>query len=84
MAAMYPARMSPHSRIEPASADHMPVIVYSSGVVRLLFAATKAIEKSWVINARSMATVATTAPARSRTAYTRLERSMSGRPRARP
>ena len=58
MTARYPARMSAQSRIEPWSADHMPVIEYNSGVSRLLFAATKAIEKSWRKSARSIATVA--------------------------
>ena len=46
--------MSDQSRIEPCRADHMPVIEYRSGVSRLLLAATKASEKSWVKSARSM------------------------------
>src|SRR5581483_9427778 len=32
---------SPHSRIDPARADHNPVMEYSSGVTVLLFCATK-------------------------------------------
>ena len=34
-------RMRPHSRMEPASADHIPVTEYRSGVTVLLFSATK-------------------------------------------
>jgi hypothetical protein len=40
MAAMNPVRTSPHSSREPASADHMPVMEYRSGVWRLLLSAT--------------------------------------------
>ena len=34
------ARASPHNRIDPARADHNPVIEYSRGVTRALLAAT--------------------------------------------
>ena len=49
----------------------MPVIEYKSGVSRLLLAATKAIEKSWSKSARSIATVARTAPASTQRANVR-------------
>ena len=64
MAAMYPARISVHRMIEPSSADHMAVKVYSSGVDLLEFSATNLSEKSWVNSACSMAAAASSAPTR--------------------
>ena len=55
-------RTSPHSRIDPASADHIPVMEYSRGVTELLFSATNASAKSWVTSACSMAPTARRAP----------------------
>ena len=40
MAVAYPPSTTPHSRIDPARADHSPVMEYSHGVARLLLAAT--------------------------------------------
>ena len=50
-----PRGSRPHNRIEPASADHIPVMEYSSGVTVLLFSATNTSVKSWVTSACSMA-----------------------------
>ena len=47
--------MRPHNRIDPASADHIPVMEYSSGVTVLLFWATNTSVKSCVTRACSMA-----------------------------
>ena len=55
-------RMRPQRRIDPASADHIPVIEYSSGVTVLLFWATNTSVKSCVTSACSMAPVARRAP----------------------
>ncbi len=84
MAARYPARMSAQSRIEPWRADHIPVIEYRIGVSRLLFAATKAIEKSWTRSARSIATVDRTAPANTQRANVLARRYNDARPVAKP
>src|SRR5947209_4585767 len=49
--------------MDPSSADHIPVMVNSSGVWRLPFSATYFKEKSWRSSAVSMATTPITAPA---------------------
>ena len=54
--------MSPHSRMDPARADHIPVMEYKSGVTVLLFSATKTRVKSWVTSACSIAPAASSAP----------------------
>ena len=54
--------MRPHSRIDPARADHIPVTEYSSGVTVLLFSATNTSVKSWVTSACSMAPAANRPP----------------------
>ena len=48
--------------MDPASADHIPVMEYSSGVTVLLFWATNTSVKSCVTSACSMAPVASRAP----------------------
>ena len=48
--------------MDPASADHMPVMEYSRGVTELLFSATNASAKSWVTSACSIAPTARRAP----------------------
>ncbi len=57
------ARISPQSKIDPARADHSPVMEYRRGVTALLFSATNTSAKSWVTSACSMAPVASSAPA---------------------
>ena len=76
--------MSDQSRIEPCSADHMPVIEYSSGVSLLLLSATNAIEKSCVSSARSMPKVARTAPPSTQRVNVRAWPNSDGRPVASP
>ncbi len=64
ISAVYPARIRPHSRIEPSRADHIVATLNSAGVRVEPFSATNPTEKSRVMRARSMATVASSAPAR--------------------
>ena len=61
-AAVKPASTTTHSRIEPSSADHMAATLYSAGVLREPTCCTYSSEKSRVISARCIMTIASTAP----------------------